>query len=286
MKEMNSAYKVSDDFNIFVISDGTGKTATSMVQAALLQFDLPRVNIVRFARIRSREEIYNILDMVQPKKDIIAYTVVNEELAQALRVESLNRGILALDLLGPVVEALKKVSSRQPRGVPGLLRRQEEGLSPKIEALEHAWKESSGFSVSNLEEADVVILGVWYPRREEGILMLAERGIRAAFLILDPALPLFPNLEETVAYSVDKPVIGLQMDVDYLTRVREERVRALGLDRLLYKAEKEVVKEELDFAQRVYDKLGCQVIDVTGLSSRDLVNAIMSQIKKKREEMR
>lgn len=108
MKEMNSAYKVSDDFNIFVISDGTGKTATSMVQAALLQFDLPRVNIVRFARIRSREEIYNILDMVQPKKDIIAYTVVNEELAQALRVESLNRGILALDLLGPVVEALKK----------------------------------------------------------------------------------------------------------------------------------------------------------------------------------
>jgi regulator of PEP synthase PpsR (kinase-PPPase family) len=85
---------------------------------------------------------------------------------------------------------------------------------------------------------------------------------------------------------VDKPVIGLQMDVDYLTRVREERVRALGLDRLLYKAEKEVVKEELDFAQRVYDKLGCQVIDVTGLSSRDLVNAIMSQIKKKREEMR
>ena len=80
---------------------------------------------------------------------------------------------------------------------------------------------------------------------------------------------------------MDKPVIGLQMDVDYLTRVREERVRALGLDRLLYKAEKEVVKEELDFAQRVYDKLGCQVIDVTGLSSRDLVNAIMSQIKKK-----
>ena len=54
----------------------------------------------------------------------------------------------------------------------------------------------------------------------------------------------------------------------------------------MYKAEKEVVKEELDFAQRVYDKLGCQVIDVTGLSSRDLVNAIVSQIKKKREEMR
>ncbi len=50
--------------------------------------------------------------------------------------------------------------------------------------------------------------------------MLAERGIRAAFLILNPA-PLY-NLEETVVRSMDKPVISLQMDVDYLTRVRKE----------------------------------------------------------------
>jgi len=284
--ESSSAYKVSDDFNIFVISDGTGKTATSVVQAAISQFDLPRVNIMRFTHIRNREQIYSILDIVQPQKDVVAYTVVNEELAQVLRAESLNRGILAIDLLGPVVEVLKKVSSRQPRGTPGLFRRLEEELSPKMEALEYAWKESSGFSISNLKDADVIILGVWYPRREEGILMLAERGIKAAFLMLDPALPLPPNFEEIVACSPDKPIIGLRMNVDYLSRVREERVKALGLDSLLSKAKKEVIKEELDFAQRIYDKLGCQVIDITGLSSKDLVSTIISQIKRKREEMR
>jgi len=284
--ETSSAYKASDDFNIFVISDGTGKTATSVVQAALLQFDLPRVNIMRFTHIRNREEIYSILDIVQPQKDVVAYTVVNEELAQALRAESLNRGILAIDLLGPVVEVLKKVSSRQPRGTPGLFRRSEEELSPKVEALEYAWKESSGFSVSNLDEADIILLGVWYPRREEGILMLAERGVKAAFLMLDPGLPLPPHFEEIMTHYLNKPVIGLTMDADYLSSVREARIKALGLDALLGKSQKEVVKKELDFAQRVYDRLGCQVINITGLSNKDLVSMIISQIKRKREETR
>jgi regulator of PEP synthase PpsR (kinase-PPPase family) len=68
--------------------------------------------------------------------------------------------------------------------------------------------------------------------------------------------------------------------------VREEIIKALGLDALLSKSQKEVVKKDLDFAQKVYDKLGCQVIDITGLSNKDLVSTIISQIKRKREEMR
>ena len=109
MEKEDLAYKVSDDFNIFVISDGTGKTATSVVHAALLQFDLPRVSIMDFAHVRSQEQICSILDMVEPQKDIVVYTVVDEELLHTLRAELLNRGLLALDLLGPLVEVLKKL---------------------------------------------------------------------------------------------------------------------------------------------------------------------------------
>ncbi|MEN3184491.1 MAG: kinase/pyrophosphorylase, partial [Atribacterota bacterium] len=116
--EDQNTYEASDDFNIFVISDGTGKTAFSVVQAALLQFELPRVNVLRFTHVRSEEEIYNIMDMVRVGKDIVVYTVVNEDLARVLRAEAANRSVIALDVLGPVVEALKKVSLRKPRGIP------------------------------------------------------------------------------------------------------------------------------------------------------------------------
>ena len=52
-----SDFKTSDDFSIFVVSDGTGKTAYLAVQAALAQFDLPRVKILRFDHVKNKEEI-------------------------------------------------------------------------------------------------------------------------------------------------------------------------------------------------------------------------------------
>jgi len=167
----------SDDFNIFVISDGTGKTAFSVVQAALLQFELPRVNVLRFTHVRSEEEIYNIMDMVRVGKDIVVYTVVNEDLARVLRAEAANRSVIALDVLGPMVEALKRVSLRKPRGIPGILQR-EENVAERLEAIEYAMEKSTGFSVSNLDQADVVLLTVWYPHRDECILRLAEKSIK------------------------------------------------------------------------------------------------------------
>lgn len=273
----------SDDFNIFVISDGTGKTAFSVVQAALLQFELPRVHVLRFTHVRSEEEIYNIMDMVRVGKDIVVYTVVNEDLARVLRAEAANRSVIALDVLGPVVEALKKVSLRKPRGIPGILQR-EENVAERLEAIEYALEKSTGFSVSNLEKADVVLLTVWYPHRDECILRLAEKGIKCGYVMLDPNLPLPVNFEDVVGGGVRPLVVGIDMDPEYLSELRLERIRALGLHCLVEKASRERVEEELTFARAVYARLRCPVIDITRLSIHDVVGKILEQIKKKREE--
>lgn len=281
--ENQEAQGTSDDFNIFVISDGTGKTAFSVVQAALLQFELPRVNVLRFTHVRSEEEIYNIMDMVRVGKDIVVYTVVNEDLARVLRAEAANRSVIALDILGPIVEALKRVSLRKPRGIPGILQR-EESVAEYLEAIEYAMEKSTGFSVSNLDQADVVLLTVWYPHRDECILRLAEKGIKCGYIMLDPSLPLPVNFEEVVGKGAKPLIVGIDMDPQYLSELRLERIRALGLHCLVEKASPERVEEELAFAQSVYERLSCPVIDITRLSVHDVVGKIFEQIKKKREE--
>lgn len=279
-----NGYSANDDFNIFVISDGTGKTAFSVVQAALLQFELPRVNILRFTNIRDREEIYSIMDMVRVQKDIVAYTVVNEELAETLRIEAVNRGIIALDILGPLVEVIKKLSSRTPRGIPGLFQRSEEKVTERSEAIEYALEKSTGFSVSNLDKADVILLTVWYPHKDECIMRLAEKGIKCGYVILDPHLPLPMNLEEVVRQASRSLLVGIRMDPQYLSALRSERIRALGLHCLTKKASLDEVKKELDFAQAIYEKFGCQGVDITRLSSEEIVNRIFDQIRKREEE--
>ncbi len=277
-------YQVSDDFNIFVISDGTGKTAFSVVQAALLQFELPRVSILRFTNVRNREEIYSIMDMVRVQKDIVVYTIVNEELAETVRIEAVNRSVTALDVLGPLVETLKRRSSRRPRGIPGLFQRSEERVTERLEAIEYALEKSTGFSVSNLEQADIILLTVWYPHRDECILRLAEKGIKCGYVILDPHLPLPTNLEEVVCRASKSLRVGIKMDPIYLSALRSERIKALGLNCLAEKASLEEVQKELDFAQAIYEKLGCSVIDVSQLSSEEIVNLLLGQIKKREEE--
>ncbi|BER92200.1 MAG: [pyruvate, water dikinase]-phosphate phosphotransferase / [pyruvate, water dikinase] kinase [Candidatus Atribacteria bacterium] len=273
-----------DDFNIFVISDGTGKTALSVVQAALVQFELPRVNILPFTKVRHWETIENILDMVRIQ-DLVVYTLVNEEMASRLRAESVNRGIFALDLLGPIVEALKKASARQPRGKPGLFQSLEETPS-HAEALEYSMEKSTGFSISNLDKADVIVFSVWYPHRDEITLMLAEKGLKCGFILLNPDLPLPYDLEEVIRESCKKGVVpvGIWINEMDLSRVRAERINALGLDRLSRKAQPEVVKKELDFAMTIYKKLGCEIIDITNLTTREISEKIANLINNKKKE--
>ncbi|NSW76595.1 MAG: kinase/pyrophosphorylase [Candidatus Atribacteria bacterium] len=278
-----NGYPVSDDFNIFVISDGTGKTAFSVVQAALLQFELPRVSILRFTNVRDKEEIYSIMDMVRVQKDVVIYTVVNEELAETLRIEAANRGVIALDILGPLVELLKRLSSRNPRGVPGLFQRSEEKVTERLEAIEYALEKSTGFSVSNLDKADVILLTIWYPHKDEYILRLAEKGIKCGYVILDPYLPLPMDLEEVVGRASRSLLVGIRMDPEYLSALRLERIKALGLNCLAEKASVAEVKQELDFAQAIYEKLGCVILDITRLTSEEVVNRILDQIKKREE---
>ncbi|MCX6089584.1 MAG: kinase/pyrophosphorylase [Candidatus Atribacteria bacterium] len=275
---------ISDDFSIFVVSDGTGKTAYSMVQAALAQFDLPRVNIQRFDHIKNKEEIFSILDMARPHKDVLVYTIVNDDFAQAILAESFNRSILVLDLLGPIVNILNKLSCRQPRGEPDLLRLMERDSSTVLEAVEYALEKSTGVSVWNLDQAQVVILTVWYPHRNECAMVLAEKGIKCGYLILNPDFPLPMNLDEILGNKTRKVLIGVVMDPEYLRDLRSERIAALGLNRMEYKADIQVIQQELDFAKSIYHRLDCRVIDITHLSTRDVINQILFEIKKQREE--
>ncbi len=283
MNSSSKGYLISDDFNIFVISDGTGKTAHTVVEAALAQFELPRVHVLRFTHIKNKEEIYSIFDMVRHHKDVVVYTIVNEDFAQAVMAEALSHNILAVNLLGPIVNVLKKISSRKPRGEPGLLRRLEGDALSRAEAVEYAMEKSTGFNLRSLGEADVILLTMCYPHRDEFIFSLAEKGIKCCFLMLDPDIPLPLNLEEAVGKNTGKTLIGLRMEPVYLSALRKERINALGLYQMTPRADIELVKREIGFIQRIYERLNCAVIDITHLSSKDVVKLIMEHIKNERE---
>jgi len=222
--------------------------------------------------------------MASSQKDMVIYTLVNDELVQALITESLNRRIIILDLLSPIVNSIKKLSTRSPRGEPGLLHNSDGESLAITEAVEYALAESTGVSFSRLDEAQVIILTVWFPHRDECVMQLAQKGIKCGFMMLNPDLPLPQNLEKILGKEKGKVIIGFIMEPEFLRKLRNERIINLGLNYMEYKADQEVVRQEIEFAQNIYRQLNCPVIDITNLNSKDIINQILLKIQEQREE--
>ena len=71
-----------EHYRIFVLSDGTGQTGKRVLEAALLQFDLP-VMIIRIPRVRTVEQVKEVVTDAARWHGMVVYTLVSVELRQA-----------------------------------------------------------------------------------------------------------------------------------------------------------------------------------------------------------
>jgi len=70
------------------------------------------------------------------------------------------------------------------------------------------------------------------------------------------------------------------MDPDKLIEIRSERLKALGLpDESVYNKKERVIKE-LRYADSIYKKIGCSVINITNMAIEDIATNIFKLIKK------
>ena len=63
-------------------------------------------------------------------------------------------------------------------------------------------------------------------------------------------------------YEVKRKIIGLTNSVEQLNKLREERLKALGVDQETDYTDEMRIFEELEYALEIMEKIGCPVIDV------------------------
>jgi len=73
-------------------------------------------------------------------------------------------------------------------------------------------------------------------------------------------------------------VIGLTMDPERLTRIRSERLKALGLPSQANYASMDRIRQEIAFADTIMDRLGCPVIDVTERAIEETAGLILEML--------
>ncbi len=260
---------------IFVCSDAVGETAEAVARATARQFTAEQVVIKRFGSIKDEEEVKAVIREAAREGGFIAYTLVQPELRETMREESIRVGVRSVDVMGPMMQAFVDTFHDSPKNKPGLLHQMDETYFRKIEAVEFAVKYDDGKDARGFLEAQVVLVGVSRTSKTPVCIYLASKGIKTANYPL--TIEVKPP-EELFANNPKRLVVGLTMQPERLLKVRTERLKSLGLPSRANYASLDRITQELQFADSIMRKLNCPVIDVTERAIEETAGLILEML--------
>jgi len=263
---------------VYVISDSVGETAGFVVKAVATQFNGGQVDIRRNSYVEDFEDIEDVILLAVKEKSIIAYTIVIPALKGYLDRRASEEGIMAVDLLSPLMSAFQTKFNKEPHHRPGLMRKLDEEYFRKIEAIEFAVKYDDGRDPRGITKADIVLIGVSRTSKTPLSMYLAHKRFKVA------NVPLVPEVQppEELFQIPRKNCIGLIISPDKLNEIRKERLRALGLASRANYASFERILKELDHAEKIMKRVGCPVIDVSNKAVEETSGLILDILKKER----
>jgi len=105
---------------VFIVSDSIGETAEMVVRAAASQFNSGAMEIRQIPNISDEATLEEVVHQAVENHFIIAYTLVLDEMAEFLRQEAAEAGVVCVDILGPIISAFEQANFQNaPIHVPG-----------------------------------------------------------------------------------------------------------------------------------------------------------------------
>ena len=257
--------------HIFIVSDSTGTTAEMVINAVLVQFKGLTPLFKKFPYIRTKEQVKAILDQAHEVEGVVIYSLVSQELRMWIRKEKRTIDIYAIDLLGPILDRIRKQWDMIPQLEPGLLRNIGEESLRLAESIDFTLKHDDGLGLETLQLADLIIMGVSRTSKTPTSLYLScNHALRVA------NVPIVFNMRPPdKVFALPKiQKIGFTISHERLAFIRQKRMKQVeGMD---YYLDVEQIRDELAYSRRIMNQIkGLEVIDVTYSSIEEVVGRIM-----------
>lgn len=265
---------------ILVVSDSIGETAEGVARAAASQFNGTEIPTHRISYVDDPNAIRQVVQRASElPKALIVHTLILPELRALLKQEAIREGVPTVDIMGPTMEALRQLTETEPRLEAGLIHRLDQAYFRRIEAIEFAVRYDDGKEPSGLPRADLVLLGVSRTSKTPVSMYLAHRGYKVA------NVPLIPEVDPPSEIWELEPakVVGLTIQPRILQQIRRERLRSIGLEPDASYGNMERIKEELEYARRVFRDLKCKVVEVTNTAVEETANRVLDIFEKEVE---
>lgn len=265
---------------VFILSDGTGETASTIVKAALVQYSDRDISLIRCKNMNSPEQIESILEEVKNRQGAVVYTVVSKQLRHKIEDLCEKNQIPYQDLFGPLLTMLSSYFEKEDTNFKaGLLRQTDEKYFKRIAAIEFTVKHDDGKEVRDLDQSDIILVGISRTSKTPLSVFMSHKGWKISNVPLVLNVPLPEEL-----FKVDqKKIVGLTIDIDKLMRIRKNRLEKMGQDLGSDYASLDYIHKEIEYANTIFAKnKKWPVFDVTEKALEETASEIIRLIATRR----
>jgi [pyruvate, water dikinase]-phosphate phosphotransferase / [pyruvate, water dikinase] kinase len=259
---------------IYVVSDSIGETAELVTKAASSQFAGAPFTIKLIPYVEDMNDVDEVISLAKLHTAIIAFTLVKPEIRKYMKEQADKEGILAHDIIGPLMDILQTRAESMPLNEPGRVRKLDDDYFKRIDAIEFAVKYDDGRDPRGILRADIVLVGVSRTSKTPLSQYLALKRYKVANV---PLVPEVQPPEELFLVAPEK-CFGLKISPEKLNHIRKERLKTLGLNDHAIYANMERIKEELVYFDEIISQLNCPIIDVTNKAVEETANTIINII--------
>lgn len=258
--------------NVHLVSDSTGETLNAMMRAVAAQFDRVTPLEHSYYLVRSRKQLERVMAEIETTPGVVLYTLATQDLRQQLEGFCKRLDVPHMGLLDPVISLFSRHLGQSASEKIGGKQQLDEQYFKRIDALNYAMAHDDGQMLNGFAEADVVLVGVSRTSKTPTSIYLANRGVRTANYPLVPHAPVPHQILELRGPLV----VGLKVSPDRLIAIRRNRLLSLNAGSESDYVDEDAVREEVTHANRLYEREGWPVIDVTRRSIEETAAAVLN----------
>jgi regulator of PEP synthase PpsR (kinase-PPPase family) len=268
-------------FHLHLVSDATGETLVTVARAAAAQYATISPIEHVYPLVRTMKQLDRVLTEIEASPGIVLYTLLDPELTEKLEGKCRDLGLPCRSILGPVLRVFQAYLGTETTLRVGAQHMLNAEYFKRIDALNYTMLHDDGQHTEDLEEAEVVLVGVSRTSKSPTSIYLANRGVKTANVPIVPGVSMPPQLERLA-----KPlVIGLYASPERIVQIRQNRLLGLRAhhDGDAY-VDRQAVAEEIASSRRLCAKHNWPLIDVTRRSIEETAAAVMALLSERRRQ--
>ena len=266
---------MNQKYNVYLVSDSTGETLDRIFLSLKSQFANFEYEKKEFAFVRTEQQVDKIInECIKLENSLILYTIVESKLAKYISNQSEKNNVPCFGILGNLILSFSKLLNQKAIHKPSAQHIMDDDYYKRIEAIQFTMSHDDGKKVDDINDADVILLGVSRTSKTPTSIYLANRGFKTINipLVLDQKIPngLISNKKACI--------VGLVADPERLADIRRNRVAIMRDHYIKEYTDLGFIKKEVNDSKLLFKKNNWPIIDVTRRSVEETAASILKII--------